>query len=319
MKFKAVFWIIFLLSACSGPDIEKESRPRTFPIKLGTFSGQREHGASDLFIYSPWQPEQYAQLSFPEHCWGQNLPNTSHDANPPKISPWRISEDSTKAVHENHPREGVLFRARAETDSMAVRLSIEIENNSDLPVNNVRALVCFKPDATINSPSRADGMLAFRDTSYQMTYFPMGGRPVKLHEETHFAGDFPPGVDSTNVRTKIVWGINVKGCPDIRSIEDVGWWYIGKRPGRVVEELADPALIAVHARDDTTRWIGIIWEPPRVLFCNPLNPCFHSDPSFENCPAGGKTRAEGIILFHDGTFNGLLQRALAWKNSLKKN
>ncbi len=83
----------------------------------------------------------------------------------------------------------------------------------------------------------------------------------------------------------------------------------------MVNELADPALIAVHAAGDTTRWIGIIWEPSRVLFCNPLNPCFHSDPGFPDCPPGAVSEARGVILFHDGAFEGLVQRALAWKAS----
>ena len=317
MKLKSAIWIACLTLACANPGSENTVSPLTYPIKLGTFADLREHGATDLFIYSPWQPGQYAQLTFPEHCWGENLPNTSHDADPPVGSPWIIDEESTGAVFESHPRDSVVFRARAEADSMAVRLYLEIENNSNTPVNNIRALVCFKPDATISTPSRQDGMLAFRDTSYQMTYFPSDGRKLQLHEDTHFLGDFPPGVDKTNVRTKIVWGINIKGCPDIRSIKDVGWWYMGNHPGRIVEEKADPALIAIHAHNDTTRWIGTIWHPSSVLFCNPLNPCFHSDPSFKDCPAGEKTGAEGVILFHDGTFDELVNRALAWEATRK--
>jgi len=317
MKFKSAIWIICLTLACGNFYSENTVAHRTYPIKLGTFADPREHGATDLFIYSPWEPGQYAQLTFPEHCWGENLPNTSHDADPPVGSPWMISEESTRAVFESHPRDSVVFRARAEADSMAVRLYLEIENNSNTPVNNVRALVCFKPDATVGTPSREDGMLAFRDTSYQMTYFPSDGRKLQLHEDTHHLGDLPPGVDKTNIRTKIVWGINIKGRPDIRSIEDVGWWYIGDHPGRVVEERADPALIAIHARNDTTRWIGTIWHPSSVLFCNPLNPCFHSDPAFKDCPAGERTGAEGVILFHNGTFDELVDRALAWEATRK--
>jgi len=31
----------------------------------------------------------------------------------------------------------------------------------------------------------------------------------------------------------------------------VGWWFMDNHPGRVAEELADPALIAIQARDDS--------------------------------------------------------------------
>ena len=317
MKFIFFLWAALLVLSCGSAGEQRAETAPTFPIKLGTFSGTREHGVTDIFVYSPWEPQQYAQLTFPEHCWGVNLPNTSHDSDPPAGSPWRISADSSEALRENVPREGVVFRASARADSMAVRLRIEIENNSELPVNDIRALVCFKPDATIDTPSRSNGMHAFRDTCYRQTYFQSGGRKVQLHEETTFHGKFQSGIDKTNARTRVVWGINIAGRPDIRSIRDVGWWYMDERPGRVVEEVADPALMAIQAREDTTRWIGLIWEPPSVLFCNPLNPCFHSDPSFEDCPPGAETGADGIVLFHEGTFEQLVERALNWKDAIR--
>ena len=317
MKFIFFLWAALLVLSCGSAGEQRAETAPTFPIKLGTFSGTREHGVTDIFVYSPWEPQQYAQLTFPEHCWGENLPNTSHDSDLPVVSSWKISTDSTQALLVKIPRDKVVFRAKARADSMAVRLRIEIENHSDTSVRKIRSLVCFKPDATIDTPSRSNGMHAFRDTCYRQTYFQSGGRKVQLHEETTFHGEYPPGVAETNVRTKIVWGINVKGCPDIRSIRDVGWWYIGDHPGRVVEELADLALMAIQARDDSNHWIGVIWEPPSVLFCNPLNPCFHSDPSFEDCPPGAETGADGIVLFHEGTFEQLVERALNWKDAIR--
>ena len=306
-----------LLLAC-GPAGKKagENVPATFPIKLGTFTDTRQHGVTDLFVFSPWEPNQYSQLTFPEHCWGENLPNTSHDSDTAVVSRWVINPDSASAVFENHPSEGVTYRSLAQVDSMAVRMTIQIENHTDLPLNNVRALVCYKPDATVGTPGRADGMLAFRDTTHELVWFPSGGKAIQLHEQTTCHGDYPPGVNETNLRNKIVWGINIEGYPDVRSVEDVGWWFMDNHPGRMVEELADPALIAIHARSDTTRWIGLIWHPSRNLMANPANPCFHSDPSFPDCPPGGTTEAQGILFFHDGTFNQLVDRALAWKAAL---
>ncbi|MFC1537535.1 hypothetical protein ACFL4P_01775 [Gemmatimonadota bacterium] len=311
-------WPILFILAC-GAGRQRTEIASTFPIKLGTFSGMREHGRTDLFVYSPWEPHTYAQLTLPEHCWGVNLPNTSHDADPAVASPWQFAADSGAAWYETSPREGVVFRARANADSMALRLAIEIENATDEPVVDIRTLVCFKPDNTIDTPSRSDGMTAFRDTCYRQTHFSSFGRKVQLHEETTFHGKYPPGVDETNVRYKIVWGINVADRPDIRSIQDVGWWYLNDRPGRVVEEIADPALIAIQSNDDSTRWLGLIWNPTQVLFCNPHNPCFHSDPAISDCPPHGSTSARGIIFFHEGTFEGLMQRVLAWKAESKNN
>ncbi|MBN2288154.1 MAG: hypothetical protein JXQ83_02405 [Candidatus Glassbacteria bacterium] len=298
---------------CTGPaagPVEK-----TCPIKLGTFEGQRGNAVTDLQIYSPWDPGQYAHLAFPEHCWGRGLPNTSHNSGKLVGSPWRISDDSSAAVFERQPRDSVLFRARAAADSMAVRLSLEIVNSSGQPVNDIYALVCFKPDATVGLPPREDALAGFRDTSYRMTWFPVDGEPVQLHEGTHYRGDLPDR-GWTDLRSNINWGVNVKGGPDNRTVSDIDW-FRDKGPGRIVEEVADPALIAIHDRSDTTRWVGIIWEPARVLFCNPRHPCFHSDPALADCPAGGRSGAEGMIFFHHGPLAGLVERATAWRNRVR--
>jgi len=303
--------VFCLVLSCCGSNVPAAEKSKIYPIRLGTFTEPRENGVTDLFIHSPWEPEQYALLGFPEHCWGENLPNTSHNSKTPVNTPWKIGEDSAEAVQERCPREGVIFRAGAVVDSMAVRLYLEIQNKTDIPIKNIRSLICFKPDASKGRPSRSDGMLSFRDTSYQMIWFPVESNPVQLHEDTHYHGDYPDR-GWTDIRSKINWGVNVKGGPDNRTIHDMGW-FRGNSPGRIVEEVADPPLIAVHARDDPTRWIATIWHPARILFCNPQNPCFHSDPDFADCPAGGRTGAEGIIFFHEGTFEELVQRALAWK------
>lgn len=292
-----------LMFSCS----KEVAQEQTLPIKFATFTEPREHGTKDLFIYSPWEPEQYALLGFPEHCWGENLPNTSHNSSPPVLSPWQFNADSTVAEYEHSPREGVLFRARAVVDSMAVKLFLEIENNTDIPIKNIRTLICLKPDASRGLPSRSDGMLAFRDTSYQMTWFPVERKPVQLHEETHYHGDYPDR-GWTDIRSKINWGVNLKGGLDNRTLPTIGW-FRGNSPGRIVQEEADPALIAVHSRQDENRWIATIWNPARILFCNPQNPCFHSDPQLPDCPVGARTGAEGILFFHTGSFESLVQKA----------
>ncbi|MFC1544632.1 hypothetical protein ACFL4X_00555 [Gemmatimonadota bacterium] len=312
MEFRFLLWATLLILACGSAGQLRTEKVSTFPIKLGTFVGTREHGRTDLFVYSPWDRQRYAQLTLPEHCWGVNLPNTKHDADPAVASPWQFDADSSAAWYESSPREGVVFRTRARADSMALRLTIEIENATDEPVADIRTLVCFKPDDNVETSSRPDGMTAFRDTSHSRTFFPIDGGAVQVHEETHFSGNFPDG-DWTDVRSNIVWGINVRGRPDIRTIEDVGWWFMGDHPGRMVDEVADPALVAIRSSEDSTRWLGLIWDPTQVLFCNPRNPCFHSDPAISDCPPHGSTSARGIIFYHEGTFDGLLQRALVWK------
>ena len=280
------------------------------PIKLGTYTEPREHGVRDLFIHSPWDPERYAALSFPEHCWGNDLPNTSHDNAEPMNSLWRIGPDSSEAAYEYAPRPGVLFRARARSDSLAVRLEVEIVNHTAEPIKDIRSLICLKPDQSQALPRRPTALAEFRDTSFSNTWIAVDGKPVQLGVGTHYTGDLPDR-GWKDLRTNINWGVNVKGGRDNRTIEDINW-FRGNSPGRIVEEAADPPLIAIRSSRDENRWLAAIWYPARVLFCNPRNPCFHSDPEIPDCPAGDSVNVKGIIFFHEGSFESLLERTRAW-------
>ena len=280
------------------------------PIKLGTYTEMREHGVRDLFIHSPWEPEKFASLSLPEHCWGHDLPNTSHDNPIPMSSPWRIGPDSSSAVFEYEPRPGVLYRARAHADSIAVRLEVGIVNRTAEPIKDIRTLICLKPDQSQALTRRPDALSEFRDTSFSNTWIAVAGKPVQLGIGTHYTGDLPDR-GWKDLRTNINWGVNVKGGRDNRTIEDINW-FRGNSPGRIVEEVADPPLIAIHSSQDENRWLATIWCPARVLFCNPRNPCFHSDPEIPDCPAGDSVSVKGIIFFHEGPFESLLERSRAW-------
>ena len=140
MPYGRIALLLSLFLACNNSPPADDSSDTKHMVRLGTFSEPRTSGVTDLFVYSPWESGSYARIGFPEHCWGKNLPNTSHDSDSLVGTPWRISPDSARAVFERQPRPGVNFTARAESDSMAVRLSIRIENESELPVNDIRAL-----------------------------------------------------------------------------------------------------------------------------------------------------------------------------------
>jgi hypothetical protein len=285
--------LICLVFSCAKEVVQVQ----TFPIKLGTFTEPREHGTKAFFISSPWNSQEYLSVTFPEHCWGINLPNTSHDSKLPVMSPWRFNADSTAAEYERSPREGVLFRASARVDSTAVRMYLEITNDSDTPIENIRTLVCLWPYK----------MESFRDTNYSQTYVAIDNKPARLGTDTHYHGDLPDRDWGERWRSEINWGVNIAGGLDNRTLPTVGW-FRGNSPGRIVEEEADPALIAIHSRQDKNRWLAIIWNPARVLFCNPGNPCFHSDPQMPDCPPGGRTTAEGVLFFHNGSFESLISK-----------
>jgi hypothetical protein len=188
----------------------------------------------------------------------------------------------------------VTFRAAAAVDSMAVGLTIELENESDIPISDVRTLVCVRPD----------NMTAFRDTSFAHTSVAVDNEEARLGIDTHFHGELPEG-------RPVNWALNLVGGLNNETLPDIGWFRGDDSggPGRVVEERADPPLIAIHSNSDPNRWLAVIWKPARILFSNPGIPCIHSDPLPPDCPAGGSSRAEGVILFHEGSFEELVKRA----------
>ncbi|MBN2023414.1 MAG: hypothetical protein JW809_11555 [Pirellulales bacterium] len=51
---------------------------------------------------------------------------------------------------------------------------------------------------------------------------------------------------------------------------------------------------------DGARWVVTAWVPTWRTWNNPHNPCFHSDPVFEDCPAGQTRVVYGWLSFHEG-------------------
>ena len=141
----------------------------------------------------------------------------------------------------------------------------------------------------------------FRTHEYGRTYVAVEGNPVGLGTDTHYNGSLPD-------RLPAPFALNIAGGPDNLEFEDLGWFRPGSGPGRIVEERAEPALIAVHSSIDRGKWLATIWHPARLVFSNPHIPCIHSDPLPPDCPPGGRSRAVGLILFHEGDFASLLDR-----------
>ena len=51
---------------------------------------------------------------------------------------------------------------------------------------------------------------------------------------------------------------------------------------------------------DGTRWVITAWLPGGHTWGNKKNPCFHSDPTFEDCPAGQSRVVYGWFSFYQG-------------------
>ncbi len=307
--------LVAALLACSSPSVERQTAADQRP-GLSTYTEMRTGGVRDIFIHSPWEPSQSLSLGFPEHCWGSDLPNTSHDSKEPIHSPWKFNANSTEGWYDNVARPGVIYRARAVADSMAVLLTATIVNGTDQPITDIRSLVCLKPDSHKGAEKRPEAMAGFSDTSFSRTWIVEDGRPLRLGRETTYTGDMPDrGWAEHEISSKINWGVNIKGGPDNSALGSIGW-FRGNSPGRIVEELASPPVIAVRDKDHPDRWLATIWQPSRVLFCNPQNPCFHSDPSIRDCPAQDSVTVHGVVLFHEGSIEGLLERVENWRASV---
>jgi len=51
---------------------------------------------------------------------------------------------------------------------------------------------------------------------------------------------------------------------------------------------------------DGKRWIVTAWVPEANIWGNPRNPCFHSDPKFQDCPPGESRSVYGWLSFYEG-------------------
>lgn len=56
-----------------------------------------------------------------------------------------------------------------------------------------------------------------------------------------------------------------------------------------------------QAATDGKRWVITAWVPGAKIWENPLNPCFHSDPIFEDCAPGQTRDVYGWLSFYEGT------------------
>lgn len=267
------------------------STPDTLhPIRLQPYEGMRTNSAQMIHITSPWNPDDYMAINFPEHCWGTGMDNVGHMREEPIECPWVIADDGQRAVLERSPEAGVTVRFTAEVVGMAVRTGMEIRNGSDHAITDIRVLICNRPRY----------MKSFVEFGYDPTYVWVNGEAVNIDSGTTYDGPMPEG------RTAC-WALNLPGGHDNA---DMGWFQPGSGPGRIVNELADPPLVAVHEKGNDRRWVATMWDPARMLFSNPTLPCIHSDPQPPDCPPGETTSASGVILFHDGDASSLKARAL---------
>ena len=284
------FFCLLAVLGCSAGNSEQDySGLIKFSSQIGEVG---EETTNTLMISSPWATQQRFSINFPEHCWGKGLPNVSHSSTVKIDKPWQFNEDSSSTWFEYEARPGLVYRAKAETDSMSVRLRMELHNSSDTAATDIRTLICLRPG----------GLSDFRDTNYDRTFVAVDWKPVQLGADTHYDGPLPE-------KGRPYWALNVVGGPDNLAIEDLGWFRPGSGPGRIVKEVADPPLIAVRSAGEPQRWLAVIWRPSRMVFSNCSIPCIHSDPLPSDCQPGEVISNEGLIIFHEGDFESLLQRA----------
>ncbi len=284
--------LAILAVATAGCTSVETDTAKTGPaLRLGAYEGEQISGTHLLRVHSPWESTQYLSINFPEHCWGEGLPNVGHMSQDPISTPWCYNADSSEAVFEHSPRPGVSYRSLAAVDSMAVRLEMVIENKSDSAISDIRALVCM----------RADKMTGFYFPTYRTVYVWIDGQPKNIKLGTSYEGKMP--------LQQVAWALNVEGGPDNLTFDDMGWFRPGRGPGRIVAERASLPLITTRHLDKPRLWVATIWNPARIVFANPAIPCIHSDPLLPDCPPGETVRVQGLVLFHEGDLAGLLERA----------
>jgi hypothetical protein len=134
-----------------------------------------------MHISSPWNPDDYVAVNFPEHCWGKGMSNVSHVSPEPIECPWVFSEGDSSGLLERSPDEGITCRFTAHVEGTSVRTSMEVENRSSEPILDIRVLIC----------TRTRFLPTFCDESYDPTFVWTEGRAVNIEAGTNYDGPLP--------------------------------------------------------------------------------------------------------------------------------
>ena len=96
----------------------------------------------------------------------------------------------------------------------------------------------------------------------------------------------------TNGTLAALSGLRVQNCVFMKGMAGFG----NEDAPRVVSSGVYDAM----GTADGKRWVITGWIPGTRVWNNPKNPCFHSDPQFEDCPPGETRVVYGWFSFYDG-------------------
>ena len=247
-------------------------------------------------ISSPWDDAQYVMAECPEHFnsdggWILNHRRDIvlvHQMLQPVA--WEFSDDGTQAGYAYAAEDGMRLSVQLRAQDDEVRVTTEFTNGSPTAVNLLEPCFCLRLDAMgeLTTPEdKADHL--------NRTFVIIGGRPVPMAEVSEGVAEAHRAANPKRHWT----GCTVRG----ERREPEYWWL---SPSHV----ADCGLIATESPAGG-RWIAFAWERTRLLFTNTQCPCVHAQPVFDDCPPRRTVRAEGRIVFFEGTLDQLIrQRSL---------
>lgn len=243
-------------------------------------------------ISSPWDPQQYVLIECPEHFNSDSGWILNHRRDivlvHKMVRPieWRFSPDGERAGYSYNFDDGMAFSLDLRADGSLVHLSAEFTNGSPTAMNLLEPCFCVRLDPIAEMTTPEDKMDHLR-----RTFALCAGRPLSF-------ADIRTGVAEEHQRANPgrIW----TGCVVRGERREPEYWWLSKA------HAADCGLIATESPQGG-RWVAFTWERNRVLFTNINCPCIHSQPTFPDCQPGRVVRNHGKILFHEGTFDELLE------------
>jgi hypothetical protein len=247
--------------------------------------------AKTIYVHPPWKEIHRIKchLEYTSR-WSFRFPDT-HDVKRAEAGDslqldWRFKEDP------------VSYSVRMQADRPdAVLVEVALANNGQDPVLNFRPGFCLQIGG------------AFSPKTFAYTIIPQAEEPFPLADGHPFAQrpEMWPGIGWVRAHNR-----------DSAAYSERTKLASEYKPHRsLIAETGDFPLLdrRLPGRD---AWIAWIWPNAYEYFGNTQTPCMHMDPVMPECP-GGETRSIfGRLLFFEGTWDDLFERAVRERNKLAR-
>jgi hypothetical protein len=257
------------IAAATGLDVPQiEAALARFKISPGTEPARAKDAP---LLMTPWPGgravSNMGKLDAKQKkLWGERVEETrQRETKAGVFAPWAdggyVVLDAPEAIRSNL---GLLYLAHVAVETVWTKQNVELEK---LEWDR-------RPDGSLNLTRTLPNGVSFTS------------RFVPSHDAIRMKISLMNGSDTA---LSGLWVQNCVFLKGLRGFED---------PSPVKTVSSSP--YTAQGTADGRRWVITAWVPCEKIWANPLNPCFHSDPAFADCPPGQTRHVYGWLSFYEG-------------------